>query len=40
MPAFHAMFRRKLDAAEQETIMRYARNYLGYKNEYLKGSAE
>ena len=33
-------FRRKLDAAEQETIMRYARNYLGYKNEYLKGSAE
>jgi len=33
-------FRRKLDAAEQETIMRYARNYLGYKNEYLKGSAD
>src|SRR5712692_5354620 len=24
-------FRRKLDAADQEAIMRYARNYLGYK---------
>ena len=33
-------FRRKLDAAEQETIMRYARNYLGYKDEYLKGSSQ
>ena len=29
-------FRRKLDPADQETIMRYAKNYLGYKNEYLK----
>jgi carbonic anhydrase/acetyltransferase-like protein (isoleucine patch superfamily) len=28
-------FRRKLEAADQETIMRYARNYLGYKDEYL-----
>jgi carbonic anhydrase/acetyltransferase-like protein (isoleucine patch superfamily) len=29
-------FRRKLEAAEEETILRYARNYLGYKEEYLK----
>jgi carbonic anhydrase/acetyltransferase-like protein (isoleucine patch superfamily) len=29
-------FRRKLNASEQETIMRYARNYLGYKDEYLR----
>ena len=29
-------FRRTLEAADQETIMRYARNYLGYKDEYLK----
>jgi len=29
-------FRRKLDERDQETIMRYARNYLGYKEEYLK----
>src|SRR5882724_3335903 len=29
-------FRRKLEAVDQETIMRYARNYLGYKDEYLK----
>jgi carbonic anhydrase/acetyltransferase-like protein (isoleucine patch superfamily) len=29
-------FRRKLEAADQESIMRYARNYLGYKDEYLK----
>jgi carbonic anhydrase/acetyltransferase-like protein (isoleucine patch superfamily) len=29
-------FRRKLDAAEQESILRYATNYLGYKNQYLK----
>ena len=28
-------FRRQLDDADQETIMRYARNYLGYKDEYL-----
>jgi carbonic anhydrase/acetyltransferase-like protein (isoleucine patch superfamily) len=31
-------FRRKLDPADQETIMRYAANYLGYKDEYLKES--
>jgi carbonic anhydrase/acetyltransferase-like protein (isoleucine patch superfamily) len=29
-------FRRKLDEADQETIMRYANNYLGYKEEYLR----
>jgi carbonic anhydrase/acetyltransferase-like protein (isoleucine patch superfamily) len=29
-------FRRQLKAADQEAIMRYARNYLGYKEEYLK----
>ena len=29
-------FRRKLSPAEEETIIRYARNYLGYKDEYLK----
>jgi len=29
-------FRRKLGPAEDEMIMRYARNYLGYKEEYLK----
>ena len=28
-------FRRKLDDQDQETILRYARNYLGYKQEYL-----
>ena len=28
-------FRRRLTPAEGETIMRYARNYLGYKDEYL-----
>ena len=28
-------FRRKLDEKDQETILRYARNYLGYKEEYL-----
>ena len=28
-------FRRKLDLEEDEVIMRYARNYLGYKDEYL-----
>src|SRR5262249_22028328 len=32
-------FRRKLGPAEDETIMRYARNYLGYKDEYLKERA-
>jgi carbonic anhydrase/acetyltransferase-like protein (isoleucine patch superfamily) len=29
-------FRRKLGAEDQETILRYARNYLGYREEYLK----
>lgn len=33
-------FRRKLTAEDQETILRYARNYLGYKDEYLKGSCQ
>ena len=33
-------FRRKLDESDQETIMRYARNYLGYKEEYLKESSQ
>jgi carbonic anhydrase/acetyltransferase-like protein (isoleucine patch superfamily) len=28
-------FRRKLAAEDEETIMRYARNYLGYKDSYL-----
>jgi carbonic anhydrase/acetyltransferase-like protein (isoleucine patch superfamily) len=28
-------FRRKLDDQDQEAILRYARNYLGYKQEYL-----
>ena len=31
-------FRRKLEEKDQETIMRYARNYLGYKDEYLRES--
>jgi hypothetical protein len=30
--------RRKLAPEDEETIMRYARNYLGYKEEYLKES--
>jgi carbonic anhydrase/acetyltransferase-like protein (isoleucine patch superfamily) len=29
-------FRRKLGSEDGETILRYARNYLGYKDEYLK----
>jgi len=29
-------FRRLLGPAEDEMIMRYARNYLGYKDEYLQ----
>ena len=29
-------FRRKLEDADREAIMRYARNYLGYKEEYLR----
>src|ERR1700723_3763748 len=33
-------FRRKLDESDQETIMRYARNYLGYKEEYLKETSQ
>ena len=28
-------FRRKLDPKDQETILRYAKNYLGYKESYL-----
>jgi carbonic anhydrase/acetyltransferase-like protein (isoleucine patch superfamily) len=29
-------FRRKLEAADDELIMKYARNYLGYTEEYLR----
>ena len=29
-------FRRKLDEKDQESIMRYANNYLGYKDSYLR----
>jgi carbonic anhydrase/acetyltransferase-like protein (isoleucine patch superfamily) len=29
-------FRRKLEDGDQESIMRYARNYLGYTEEYLR----
>jgi carbonic anhydrase/acetyltransferase-like protein (isoleucine patch superfamily) len=29
-------FRRKVEPADEEAIMRYARNYLGYKDDYLK----
>ena len=29
-------FRKKLDEAAQQMIMRYAQNYLGYKEQYLK----
>jgi carbonic anhydrase/acetyltransferase-like protein (isoleucine patch superfamily) len=29
-------FRRKLDEKDQETILRYANNYLGYKDAYLQ----
>ena len=29
-------FRRKLEEKDQEAIMRYAKNYLGYKDEYLR----
>jgi carbonic anhydrase/acetyltransferase-like protein (isoleucine patch superfamily) len=29
-------FRRKLGSADQDVIMRYATNYLGYKDEYLR----
>jgi carbonic anhydrase/acetyltransferase-like protein (isoleucine patch superfamily) len=32
-------FRRKLKAADEEAILRYARNYLGYKEAYLKDAA-
>lgn len=31
-----AKFRKKLGQSDQETILRYARNYLGYKDQYLK----
>ena len=33
-------FRRKLSDTDSETIMRYATNYLAYKDEYLKGSCQ
>ena len=33
-------FRRKLDEKDQETIMRYARNYLEYKETYLGENAD
>ena len=29
-------FRRKLEEKDQEAIMRYAENYLGYTEEYLR----
>jgi carbonic anhydrase/acetyltransferase-like protein (isoleucine patch superfamily) len=29
-------FRKKLDDSDQETILRYAQNYLGYKEAYLR----
>ena len=29
-------FRRKLEEKDQESIMRYARNYLGYTEEYFE----
>jgi carbonic anhydrase/acetyltransferase-like protein (isoleucine patch superfamily) len=32
-------FRRKLDEKDQESIMRYANNYLGYKESYKKEAA-
>ena len=31
-------FRRKLDQKDQEVILRYAKNYLGYKDAYLRES--
>jgi carbonic anhydrase/acetyltransferase-like protein (isoleucine patch superfamily) len=31
-------FRRKLDEKDQEVILRYAKNYLGYKDAYLQES--
>ena len=31
-------FRRKLDEKDQEVILRYAKNYLGYKDAYLRES--
>jgi carbonic anhydrase/acetyltransferase-like protein (isoleucine patch superfamily) len=31
-------FRRRLTDADQQSILRYANNYLGYKDEYLKES--
>ena len=33
-------FRKKLGASDQETIRRYAQNYLDYKNQYLKERRE
>jgi carbonic anhydrase/acetyltransferase-like protein (isoleucine patch superfamily) len=29
-------FRRKLEEKDQETILRYAKNYLEYKDSYLR----
>jgi len=29
-------FRRRLEEQDQQTILRYAKNYLGYKESYLK----
>jgi carbonic anhydrase/acetyltransferase-like protein (isoleucine patch superfamily) len=31
-------FRKKLSESDQETILRYAQNYLGYKDQYLRES--
>ena len=31
-------FRRKLDEKDQEVILQYAKNYLGYKDAYLRES--
>jgi carbonic anhydrase/acetyltransferase-like protein (isoleucine patch superfamily) len=33
-------FRRKLDERDQEVILRYAKNYLEYKQEYLRESSQ
>jgi carbonic anhydrase/acetyltransferase-like protein (isoleucine patch superfamily) len=33
-------FRKKLDPKDEEAILRYAKNYLGYKETYLKERAE
>ena len=36
MDGISGKFRRKLEEKDQETIMRYARNYLEYKESYLR----